>query len=842
MAEGLPQKRVLPPRERRESTAKRRAASPVATPAKNATAKGSTPRSTPKSATSKSQKKKAVESTPTRETQTPVVEEILPSRIPENQPLPIVRTKQPEDLSIEEYQSIAESAVLVASLAQSRTKWLMDEMFTKYWQKPSKKKGEPPIQQPDAKSMTKLGPCTMIIEPHKFEVMVYTVKDPNAPAVQYRPPKPPPTAYYPPPQSYPGYANSPAPGTPIQARPPYSSYPPPQVKQEPGRSKATPPTQTNQAPRPPPQQPPPRNSVAPAPNARPVNSAPPPNRPPGNNNAESEKNPVVQKLATAAASDPALKQLMQVVASSRATQEQLRTFQGHIDRLNAIIARENAEAAQKQKGEAVHRQSPAIPQPQPPTPLNSSAVNRPTSIPSATPISSTPVKKEPNEKLANIPAPPNSISTPQPGPSSATPMPQPIPQAGPPPRATPATPVVGSPHPNSQNNTPAPRAIQSLPTTSTPTPQPPYPQYGAPHVQRQPTPRQSPHLPQQPQQPYMPYSTPTQPQSKPSSQPTMTAHPYPYPQPLYATHYPAPRPPPQTQQPPPKHIVFENLSPLTSLLPASSTRYLFPEHAVLDFSPSKDGTIILASFFVLRTGAQILSPYSSINSSDNKTLHNEDSSDSTLASLKSYYSSPQAEYYQPVTMRLIANNPLVLETIARAAKPLKAVQDHMQNIIKTKKRARQEILALRLPREEFVEKLKEQRENGAPPDGLIDKITETPTVLTEKAGVGNTTPTTKKSSPRDKDSNSRAARANARARGRGESIDPVGTTKEEQVDVNMLDTPQQEKGSEKGRLNEKDDANESKELEINEAEDKIEEYEIQVDDDLRDSWEWSPFV
>ena len=52
-------------------------------------------------------------------------------------------------------------------------------------------------------------------------------------------------------------------------------------------------------------------------------------------------------LATRAAADPELKELMKVVASSKASQEQLKLFQGHIDELNAIIRRQEADKAQR---------------------------------------------------------------------------------------------------------------------------------------------------------------------------------------------------------------------------------------------------------------------------------------------------------------------------------------------------------------------------------------------------------------------------------------------------------------------------------------------------------------
>jgi hypothetical protein len=51
--------------------------------------------------------------------------------------------------------------------------------------------------------------------------------------------------------------------------------------------------------------------------------------------------PVIQMLATKAATDHNLKALMRVVASGKASQAELRVFQGHIDELNGILQARN---------------------------------------------------------------------------------------------------------------------------------------------------------------------------------------------------------------------------------------------------------------------------------------------------------------------------------------------------------------------------------------------------------------------------------------------------------------------------------------------------------------------
>src|SRR5271168_3444250 len=102
---------------------------------------------------------------------------------------------------------------MAESLERSRKKWLSEGIFEKYWTKPSKKKAisaEEQANNPAKESMTKLGPCTITIEPHVFDAMMYAVKDPNPrqpqqqpmyrPIIQYGPPQPLPQPQTPQPQ------------------------------------------------------------------------------------------------------------------------------------------------------------------------------------------------------------------------------------------------------------------------------------------------------------------------------------------------------------------------------------------------------------------------------------------------------------------------------------------------------------------------------------------------------------------------------------------------------------------------------------------------------------------
>src|SRR5882757_252658 len=119
MADVTPQKRVLPAREKRESATKRRAPSPAPTPASTARKPSTPAQSQSQSQPSEPrQKRKYTKRASLVRIQTPasrsspsvsVTEEVLPTRITANKPLPTLKQMQPPNLSLNEYQSIAES-------------------------------------------------------------------------------------------------------------------------------------------------------------------------------------------------------------------------------------------------------------------------------------------------------------------------------------------------------------------------------------------------------------------------------------------------------------------------------------------------------------------------------------------------------------------------------------------------------------------------------------------------------------------------------------------------------------------------------------------------------------
>lgn len=110
-----------------------------------------------------------------------------------------------------------------------------------------------------------------------------------------------------------------------------------------------------------------RPSPGPPPQSPYQGSHPPPSPAP----ASKSSDPVIQLLAERAATDPALKALMRIVAAGEATPDQLKSFQGHIDELTKVLQQRNAANASPAPTAApppnIVRQAPP-PQAQPPRP------------------------------------------------------------------------------------------------------------------------------------------------------------------------------------------------------------------------------------------------------------------------------------------------------------------------------------------------------------------------------------------------------------------------------------------------------------------------------------------
>lgn len=344
-------------------------------------------------------------------------EEGLPVKLIEGRPLPTLPEPQDVALSAKAFQSISESGVLAASIERSKQRWLTDGIFERYWTRPLKK-ATPNPSNPPKETMQKLGVCSMIIEPHVFEVTLYTVKDlPTAP-LPYPNQPPPPSHYSPFPQN-PSYSppvyKGPFTGT--TDSPSQNSLPP--FREGFNRSRSyVPPPPLYRAPPPGATQP---GSSGPTPLRRtstgtksPATEAP-------------QSDPVIQILATRAASDHALKNLMKVVASGQASPEQLKEFQNHIDEINTSLKSRRSSQSQKGGGDPPKAPTPDDPLPSvevhstPPAPAPARPLPLPahniTQLPPPVPIKSEPLPQiypttthPPPPPLQHIPKP-KPIST-----------------------------------------------------------------------------------------------------------------------------------------------------------------------------------------------------------------------------------------------------------------------------------------------------------------------------------------------------------------------------------------------------------------------------------------------
>ncbi|KAK1142815.1 hypothetical protein N8T08_007249 [Aspergillus melleus] len=583
----MAEKRRLSARERREPAAKRRV-SEAAPASQSSKKKASIPTAAPSPTPA-----------PAPEPEPEVVEKPLPTKIKDGEGLPTLSSPQSETLSDKEYQSIAESAVLLASLERSKKKWLSDGILVRYWTKPKKTKREQiEGKNPPKESMSKVGPCNIVVGPHLFDAMLYTVKDPNAPPpIQYTPPQRP-MVHYGHPNNFQQYHPYPPPAPPQHARQhppqtPPTHAPSPQPGHQPNSHPPPPPpnrTPNHPTPRPapPPPGPGPQSAQRPSPSQQPQPPQP----------AKPSPDPVIQMLATRAASDPDLKALMRVVASSKASQEQLRAFQAHIDELNAIIrAREQQQQRQQQQlQQSTPGQSQASPRTPQPTPQQQAPQPQSSQRP---PQSAQQSGQQAGPQPPQNPPLQQKQSTPKSQPTPSQTQDQSYPRVEvqiPSPSSSRVTPSKVPPQtPNAQKPGSTPQVKQEPGTTGQPLNVEP-----SPAVRPMPPPQQTPGAgprsgPQHPshqhqqQQPHQGHPPAIQ------SRPPQYGSPTPY-------YRPAPPPPPPRMNF--KSVVFEFTSPLTpygsstSGHAGSGDRYLFPEHTILEWLPG--GNTVLASFLLVK--------------------------------------------------------------------------------------------------------------------------------------------------------------------------------------------------------------------------------------------------
>lgn len=374
-----------------------------------------------------------------------VVEEGLPTKLKEGQPLPTLPEPQDEILANAAFQSISESGVLAAAIERSRQKWMNDGIFERYWTKPSKKKGAADGPQPAKESMSRLGTCCLVIEPHTFDITLYTVKDVMSyqyPAFPPPPPQPPSFSQYsayPQNPSYPASYGAPFTGSavPDHRSPPAQQMTLPPFRQGFGQFDSN----TNLPPVNDP--PPPATSPAPPPESRRMSKSSSGSRESQlKENASSD--PVIRMLATRASSDPRLKSLMKIVAAGNASPEQLKEFQSHIDELNTLLK----SPPSPKRGANNDKTSP---QPPPPPIMTS-----PPPVASPNP---------PPPKIQTSPQPPIHSSPPPPGSAPPPVKTEPTPAAAAPPTPTYFSPFSPQPPPPPLHQTkpPAPLHRQSTP-------------------------------------------------------------------------------------------------------------------------------------------------------------------------------------------------------------------------------------------------------------------------------------------------------------------------------------------------------------------------------------------
>ncbi|OMP86813.1 hypothetical protein BK809_0000488 [Diplodia seriata] len=330
--------------------------------------------------------------------------------------------------------------------------------------------------------MKREGNCKLYIDPHQWDITLWTMRENTVPP----PPKPKPA---PPPPSYnhqQGYYY----GAGYSATPPYQHYHPypPQHPQHPQHPPH--PAPIRKPPPPAAPNPPPPSRPAQAPESNPAASKPAPD-------------PVIHMLAERANTNFKLRDIMKIVARGDATKEQLEYFQSHINELTERLeAQKKAQQTQK-------------PTPRPAPPPSTHAGPTPSPVPaSPSPAPAHDSQASPTVQASPVPRPVQASLAPQPPAASspqATPRPPSSSASSAPPASASAT--VGAPQslPPPSPATPTPGKMPQQPPMTYYTPPPPSGPYG--HYA--PPPPHS-HPPPPPPQPTQPVVQPPPPPPQPT--------------------------------------------------------------------------------------------------------------------------------------------------------------------------------------------------------------------------------------------------------------------------------------------------------------------------------------
>ena len=622
-----------------EAGAKRRfsdALEAEATPAKPAKAAKTTAKATPKTATKKS----------------PAVQEparvVLPTKLTDSTPLPVLPTPQPDDLDDAEWQDLGSSGVFAASLTRARQAIVKGAYFTKFWTKPQPtKKLKDMTEEEKAEfralkgpTQSKVGSVKMISEPFTIEVNLLMIKDQQGGHKQGQLPLDKQHLIYGTPPAAQRNSYAPAYRQPLQQTPVHHHHhqhqtqhvPPPPARPHPPIAQAGNTPSMQVAPSRPnivnttanhshtqpqtavhPHQPSPAIKTE----TKPAPSPAPPSTPKPASSSQAP-DPVIHALAQRARDNAELKAVMKIVATGRASPQQLQYFQKHIDELTELVRRRQ-------------EQSEVKPEPTSQTPAVKTEVQTPAPVGGAASANTTvtqPPARPPSTPAVGASQPQTPVPTTQAAPT-------PIPASQAPPTRPPIT-------------TPNTTATATLPPAQRPPPQPSHQQ-----AITQPT----------PQQHYRP--------PPPIQQAPTTPHPHhPHQQPVW---HPPPiqqvYTPPQPQ--PPKIKTVVTATPLHILLQFAENpneRFLFPKNCVLDWNSNL--TEVVCSFVAVKSVP------------DGK---GEDGKEK------------MKEVWLPVTVRF-QGDAATLSVLGRVAEPLDRARWEMEGVM-VGERGEDGWLALRLPAE-----------------------------------------------------------------------------------------------------------------------------------------------
>jgi len=142
----------------------------------------------------------------------------------------------------------------------------------------------------------------------------------------------------------------------------------------------------------------------------------------------------------------------------------------------------------------------------------------------------------------------------------------------------------------------------------------------------------------------------------------------------------------------------------------SGDRFQFPKFSILEYLPQGQ---VIASFLIVRKGS----------SSDSPTYN------------------PELDYYQPITIRLYAQQGRQLDALSKVVAPVEEVRRYMDEVMDNATRAEYVLLAMRLPRDKEQSPASTEKEEETEKSNQSENILQWPT--TTSTPVVRTKPTKK---------------------------------------------------------------------------------------------------